>query len=259
MPVETVTTTADTTPGGAPGKAAPVTATGPGGEGDGRGRAGDAAGDGATSAPSAGAAATSIDGLDAAGRRRLRRAWWSGAVPALLAYLGVLTVGRVDLLQHHYFDDFFDAQARSLMHGRLDVPPEVAAFEGFLIDGRTHIYFGPVPALVRMPVLAVTDRFDGRLTTLSMLLATVILTIAAFRLLCVLRGIVRGDDPVGRREPLVTGLLAVVVLVAPPFFLASEAVVYHEASAAPGWLPWRRAPRRAGSASSPSATSPTAT
>jgi hypothetical protein len=195
-------------------------------------KAGDDADDAASAArrPAGRRAAPPVDGLDATDRRRLRRAWWCGALPALAAYLWVITVGRFDLFQRHYFDDFFDAQARSLMDGRLDVPAEVATFEGFLIDGRTFIYFGPVPALVRMPVLAVTDRFDGRLTTVSMLIATVILAIAAFRLLCVLRAMVRGGDPVGRREPLLTGLLAVVVLVSPPFFLASEAVVYHEAT-----------------------------
>ena len=29
--------------------------------------------------------------------------------------------------------------------------------------GRTFTYFGPVPALLRIPIVAVTDAFDGRL------------------------------------------------------------------------------------------------
>lgn len=215
MPARAVTTTAEPTPD------APDRTT----------RSAEPGADGGDRTPPTGdSAGASVDGLDGAGRRRLRRGWWAGAVPALGAYLWMLTVGRLDLLQRQYFDDFFDAQARSLLDGRLDVPAEVAAFEGFLIDGRTYIYFGPVPALVRLPVLAVTDRFDGRLTTLSMLLAAVVLMAAAFRLSCVLRGIVRGAAPVGRREPLLTGLLAVVVLVSPAFFLSSAATVYHEAT-----------------------------
>lgn len=222
-PVGAVTTTTDTSPDDAPGPAG-TTAPAPGRD--------------AAAPPDAdrdhqgaeGAEAHGVDGLDDAGRRRLRRAWWWGALPTLAAYLWVLTIGRADLLQIHYFDDFYDAQARSLMHGRLDVPAEVPGFEGFLIDGKTYIYFGPLPALLRMPVLAATDRFDGRLTTLSMLLAAVVLAVASFRLLCSLRGLVRGTSPVGRHEPLATGLAAVVVLVAPPFFLASQAVVHHEAT-----------------------------
>src|SRR5690606_10232791 len=141
-----------------------------------------------------------VDGLTAAGRRRLGRAWLAGAVPTFLVYAWILMVQRWAPLQVQFFDDFYDAQARSLFNGRLDVPPEVVGFEGFLIDGKTYIYFGPFPSLLRMPLLAVTDRFDGRLTTLSMLAATAVLAWAGFRLACVVRAMVRGAVPVGRRE-----------------------------------------------------------
>ena len=36
--------------------------------------------------------------------------------------------------------------------------------EGFVIDGRTYMYFGPFPALLRIPVLLVTHDFDGQMT-----------------------------------------------------------------------------------------------
>jgi hypothetical protein len=187
------------------------------------------AGDGADAGEGA-APGESVDGLGPADRRRLKRSWWIGATPVVLIYVWIVLVGRLDPFPRNYFDDFFDAQARSMFDGRLDVPREVVSFEGFLIDGKTYTYFGPVPALLRMPVLLVTDRFDGRLTAVSMVLAMVVLAVAAFRLVCVLRGAVRGAAPLGRREPLATGLLAVAVLGAPPLFLASSAVVYHEAA-----------------------------
>ena len=170
------------------------------------------------------------DGLTRAERRGLRLAWWSGAVPVLALYAWVLMAGRWAPLQRQYFDDFFDIQARAFLNGRLEVPDGSVGFEGFLIDGKTYLYFGPVPSLIRLPVLAVTDRFDGRLTTLSMLAATVLLAAAAFRLACVVRTMVRGDEPVGRRERRAWAGLAVAVLAAPPFFLASGAIVYHEAT-----------------------------
>ncbi|HLM64920.1 MAG TPA: hypothetical protein VK306_11530 [Acidimicrobiales bacterium] len=170
------------------------------------------------------------DDLTPADRRRLRRAWWAGALPTLLVYGWVLMVERWSPLQRQYFDDFFDLQARSFFNGRLDVPPGSVGFEGFLIGGKTYIYFGPLPALLRMPVLAVTDRFDGRLTTLSMLAGMVVLAVASFRLACVVRAMVRGPAPVGRREVRTTAVLAVAVLFSPPFWLASSAVVYHEAT-----------------------------
>ena len=174
--------------------------------------------------------AVGVDGLTAADRRRLRRAWFGAAAPVLALFTWVLTVGRWNLLQRQYFDDFFDAQARAIFDGHLDVPPGVVGFEGFVTHGKTYIYFGPFPAFLRMPLMALTDRWDGRLTTLSILLATVALVYAAFRLSCSLRCLVRGTDPVGRRELWATAGLSVAVLAAPPLFLMSSAVVYHEAT-----------------------------
>lgn len=170
-----------------------------------------------------------VDGLDAGDRRRLRRAWLAGAVPTLLLFTWVLTAGRGNFLQQQFFDDFFDLQGRAMLDGRLDVPADRVGFEGFITDGRTYIYFGLVPSLLRMPILVLTDQFDGRLTTLSMLAAAVVLAAAAFRLSCVVRTMVRGRAPVGRVELWATAGLAVAVLIGPPFFLASAAIVYHEA------------------------------
>lgn len=193
--------------------------------------AGTGAGEGAAPGPDAASrpAPPPADRLSAGDRRRLRRAWALATVPVVVAYTWVLTAGTWNLFQRQYFDDFFDVQARSMLDGRLDVPPEVVGFEGFLIGGKTFIYFGPVPALMRMPLMLVTDRFDGRLTTVSMLLAMVVLSAAGFRLTCAIRPFVRGADPVGRREPLATAGLSLALLGGPPFFLASGAVVYNEA------------------------------
>ena len=170
-----------------------------------------------------------VDGLTASDRRRLRRAWWIGAAPVVLAFTWVLTGGTGALFQRHYFDDFFDTQARALLDGRLDVPDGSLAFEGFVVEGRTYLYFGPVPSILRLPVLLVTDRFDGRLTGVSMLVAMVVLAIGAFRLSCAVRAMVRGEAPVGRRESVATAGLAVAALASPVFFLASQLAVYHEA------------------------------
>jgi hypothetical protein len=174
--------------------------------------------------------ASSIDGLTPAGRRRLRRAWLAGGVPSLLLYAWMLTAGRWDFFQRYAFDDFFDLQARAMLDGRLDVPADRVGFEGFVTDGRTYVYFGLVPSIVRMPILMLTDRLDGQLTALSMLLAATVLCVSVYRLTCVLRGVVRGDVPVGPVERIATAGLAFATLIAPPFFLASETIVYHEAT-----------------------------
>jgi hypothetical protein len=146
---------------------------------------------------------------------------------ALFAWL--LTAGSWNVLQRQYYDDFYDAQARSLLDGHWDVDPLVVQTEGFVVGDEVHTYFGPTPALARMPLLVVTDRFDGRLTTLSMLAAMAVLAVAAFHLDLALRTAIRGDRPAGRTEVVASGLLAVAALAGVPLWLGSQAVVHHEA------------------------------
>lgn len=167
--------------------------------------------------------------LAPADRRRLRLAWTAGATLPMAAFAWLLMVARWAPLQRQYYDNFFDLQARAFLDGRWDVPAGSVGFEGFLIDGRTYVYFGPWPALLRLPLLALTDRFDGRLTTLSMLLAMVVLAVATYRLSMTVRAFVRRDAAVTRREVVATAALAVAVLTGPPLWLASSAVVHHEA------------------------------
>lgn len=175
--------------------------------------------------------AVAVDGLSDADRKRLRRGWFLGATPVIALYTWVLTAGRADLFQRRErYDDFFDAQGRAFFDGHLDVPPEVASWEGFLVDGKTYIYFGPFPTLIRIPILLLTSEYDGRLTAVSMLAAMIVLTIFAFRLCCVLRMTLRGAVPVGTREVWASAPLAVAALAGPVFFLASAALVFHEAT-----------------------------
>ena len=74
-------------------------------------------------------------------------------------------------IQLRYASNFFDLQADALLQGRLDVAPGSLGIEGFVVDGRTFMYFPPFPALVRLPVMLVTRAFDGYLTVASMALA----------------------------------------------------------------------------------------
>ena len=125
--------------------------------------------------------------------------------------------------------DFFDLQARALFHGNLDVPPGSLGIEAFVVDGRHYMYFGPFPALLRMPVLLVTDRLDGRLTALSMLAGWFVLAAAVTVLVRRVRTRMRGAAPVGRVEAV--GLAAIVATVtggSTVVYLASQPWVYHE-------------------------------
>jgi hypothetical protein len=126
-----------------------------------------------------------------------------------------------------YTTDFYDVQARALVHGRLDVPANVAGIEGFEIDGKTQIYFGIGPAIMRLPFSGVSDVFDRRLSLLSELLALSVLGLAAARLLKKAKSLVlRAPDG---RPWWFAAFAASATLGTPLLFFASSPLVYHEA------------------------------
>ena len=73
------------------------------------------------------------------------------------------------------------------------------------------MYQGPWPALLRLPIVAVTSRFDGRLTQLSMVLATLVAMVGTAHLHWQVRRLLRPDAPVRRPDLLVAALATFVV------------------------------------------------
>ncbi len=114
-----------------------------------------------------------------------RRAARIGTAIAVVAFVLLATGGRPwELFARGPFtSDFYDAQAYALSRGHLDVDPQVASIEGFVVGGKTYLYYGIVPALARLPFAAFTDAFDGRLVVLSMAAALAVGCLAAARLL----------------------------------------------------------------------------
>ena len=146
-----------------------------------------------------------------------------------MLFVGLLTYGRGALLAEDQLGGFYEAQTRALFDGHLDVDPDAVTFEGFRVGDRTYIYQGPVPALLRMPVMAVTDRFDGRLTRLSMLAAYLVALGAIIRLGWRMRVLVRGTGPVGRFEAASAGIVTFGAGASTLLFLGAKPWVYHEA------------------------------
>jgi hypothetical protein len=102
-----------------------------------------------------------------------------------VAMLLLVTQGRPwELFARGAFSsDFYDAQAEAILHGRLAIDPKVAAMEGFRVKpNETHIYFGVMLAIVRLPVVLFTDSLAGQLSRLSILLAYVGGLVAAVHL-----------------------------------------------------------------------------
>jgi hypothetical protein len=151
-------------------------------------------------------------------------------VVVLVAFLLLLLDGHTSLLQKDFYGGFYDAQARSFLHGRLDVPASVLNYEALFTGHKAYMYFGPWPAILRMPIELFTHAFDGRLTRLSMLIAFGIAMFFATRLVLRVRALFRPSDPVSRFENYATaGFIFVLGIGSVLFFLGSSGVVYHEA------------------------------
>ena len=156
----------------------------------------------------------------------------AGAGLALFLFTLVLTRGRADLLQWQRSGGFYDAQAHAWLAGNWEIPDHVLTIEKFLHDGRAYMYQGPWPALLRLPIVAVTSRFDGRLTQLSMVLATLVAMVGTAHLHWQVRRLLRPDSPVRRPDLLVAALATFVVGGGSALlYEASRAWVYHEAAA----------------------------
>jgi hypothetical protein len=177
------------------------------------------------------------------GPRRSRRPSWTtgergrfvaasgaGATFAVALFALLVTRGRPDLLEWQRSGDFYDAQAHAWLAGRWSIPDGVLTIEKFLHDGHAYMYQGPFPALLRVPFAAVTTRFDGRLTQLSMLLAATVAMVGVTRLHWRVRRLVRPDAAL-RRADLVVAALATFAIGGGSALLyqASRSWVYHEA------------------------------
>ncbi|CAM3493463.1 hypothetical protein [Nocardioides zeicaulis] len=114
--------------------------------------------------------------------------------------------------ESRYASDFFDVQAQAFLNGDIHLPPGSMGIEGFIHDGQEFQYFGPFPALLRVPVFAVTDGLKGELTVFSMLLAYVLMVVMTLRLFWLVRDLLRHGAPVGRFEAVVSGTFLALAL-----------------------------------------------
>jgi len=169
----------------------------------------------------------------ASARTRFTRAWVAGSLVSTLAYWWMVAEGRLNLFRYHSLNsDFYDAQAHSMLHGKLEIPLRILKIEGFTHDGKQYTYFPPFPAFLRLPFAAVTHSLDGKLTALSLLLAFVLAISAAGVLTWRVRGLTRGTAPLGGTEAVLVAFFALLLGVGSPlFFTSSRAWIYHESAA----------------------------
>jgi hypothetical protein len=166
------------------------------------------------------------------GGRRYARGFAVGALLAGIVFFVMITEGTFDVGHRvPYSGDFYDVQAHRLLDGDLSMPKEVLGIEGYEHDGKSYMYFGPFPALLRLPSAAITDSLDGQTGVVSMSLAFVVAMVALGRISWRTRRWVRGPTAVDAGDELLAGATAFVLGAGSSIiFLGLGPYVYHEAS-----------------------------
>lgn len=158
--------------------------------------------------------------------RRAHASFLATALGCLVAFGWMLTFGTFDFRAEDSFGSFYDHQAAAWLQGRWDVPEPALSGEAFIVDGKVYGYFGPTPALRRVPFVALGLGF-ARGTRAWMMVDFAACLAGAYALLVLA---VRWRDAAA-----VPGAAGVVVFTATTglgstlFFLGSRAYVYHEA------------------------------
>ena len=150
------------------------------------------------------------------------------AVP-FLYLLWDLWSGGPNPLRGVPYDNFYDLQARAMFHGHLSLPGGQMGIEAFAHDGRDYTYFGIFPSLIRMPILLVTNAFDGDLTAPSILVAWLATGLFTSLMLWRLRILMRGAALVGRIEAVCYGVFVAAIMGGSVvIFLGATPFIYNE-------------------------------
>ncbi len=159
---------------------------------------------------------------------RIRWDWLAlGISLVLLAWL--VTEGDWEFFpKAGFLESFYDAQAQSLVHGRIDVPPEAIGTEAFMRDGKAYGYFGPTPALMRLPLELLLPGMYGRWGRMSMLLGSAL----TLGMLLLLMNRLESRFPLPAAPRLRLLLRGVLILAAAigstNFFVSTEHKMYQE-------------------------------
>jgi len=162
------------------------------------------------------------------GHTHAPHAWFLGTAAVCgLAFTWVVTGGTFRFIFPEVFGSFYDYQAVSFLQGRLDVPEPAVSAEAFIFAGKYYGYFGPTPALLRIP-FALFEVGFGQLSR-SFMLAYYLASLAAvYALLIQASRLLSGRISWPARVDVVL-LVASAGLGSSLFFPSSRAYIYHEA------------------------------
>jgi hypothetical protein len=148
-----------------------------------------------------------------------------------LAFATVMTEGAFNLTAAGtHYTEFYGQLGRSILHGRFDVPPEAIGLEAFVMDGKSYGYFGPTPALLRIPLNALFPSMWGRWNQLVMLAAAAASLLAVYAIFTEIGRLAGGWTGRRTREQYGAGLFVLAAALGSPLlFIARRPTLYHEA------------------------------
>ena len=146
---------------------------------------------------------------------------------SLIVCAWFVTWGDGKFFEPEDFCGFYDAQARSLIEGRLDIPPAAIGNEAFTFQGKTYGYFGIGPALLRIPLVIASAKMDGLWSRMMMMIACAINLICIYRIM----RLIRGDEAVSRRSQRLFHSLFMLCagIGSTNVFMLGRSFTYHEA------------------------------
>ena len=145
-----------------------------------------------------------------------------------LAYAWLITDGTWSLYGYEFIGDALDDLAASLAGGQCTIHTGMAAHEGIVVGDRTVVYFGPWPALLRIPATAIWPQMIGFWSRASCLTAALICLAALVWLTHRALAAAPGMPPMVRALALPLFTLA-YGLATPLLYLMSSGRIYHEA------------------------------
>jgi hypothetical protein len=166
--------------------------------------------------PDAASVAPPVDGTS---KRRFLIAVLIGIAVTAVPYLWVLCdlwSRSASLLRtawsNGYASNFYDLQARAMLHGHFYVANGDLGGEAFVHGGHQYTYFGIFPSILRMLLLLVTSSLDGKLSASSILLAWLMTALFVSLLVWRIRIVVRGSVVLGWAEAASYGVLVAAVM-----------------------------------------------
>jgi len=124
---------------------------------------------------------------------------------------------------------FYDGQARSLLEGRVDVAADAIGDEAFVRGGKSYGYFGPTPALARLPFELLVPTMHGRWSRASMLAASLLAMLAVLLFFRRLEGYLGLEGHQNLRTLLRATAVVAVALGSCNLFLCAGSQVHQEA------------------------------